>query len=254
MNTTTIMSKKEDQARVYLFNKPYQVLCQFTDEQGRQTLRDYIHIKDIYCAGRLDRDSEGLLLLTNHGALQHLISHPKHKLEKTYWVQVEGAISNTQLQQLANGVSLKDGPTLPCTVKQIQKPTLWPRVPPVRYRAAIPTSWIEINLREGRNRQIRRMTAAVGCPTLRLIRVAIGPWQLNGLLPGEYRSANLELDQIPASWRHYLLHPPHDPVGQRGSRRANQAITSQGPKTKIAKIKRKRPKKKRAAPDPISDK
>ncbi|MEO3878746.1 pseudouridine synthase [Rheinheimera sp. FR7-34] len=176
-----------------LFNKPFDVLCQFTDNSSprRATLADYINVPDVYAAGRLDRDSEGLLLLTNCGKTQHLISDPKHKMAKTYWVQLEGDITDAALQQLGEGVMLNDGLTRPATASRIDTPPLWPRNPPVRYRAAIPTSWISLTITEGRNRQVRRMTAAVGFPTLRLVRVAIGPWQLTELAPGEYRSVAL---------------------------------------------------------------
>jgi 23S rRNA pseudouridine2457 synthase len=180
--------------RLIAFNKPYGVLPQFTDPEGRPTLADYLPIPKVVAAGRLDRDSEGLLLLTDDGKLQHRITDPQHKLPKTYWVQVEGVPGDEALQQLASGIVLKDGPTLPARVRRINEPALWPRNPPIRYRAAIPTSWLELTLREGRNRQVRRMTAAVGYPTLRLVRAAIGPWSLDGLAPGEWR----ELD--PASY------------------------------------------------------
>ena len=176
-----------------LFNKPFDVLCQFTDNSSpkRSTLADYINVPNVYAAGRLDRDSEGLLLLTNCGKTQHLISDPKHKMTKTYWVQLEGSISDEAVQQLSLGVLLNDGPTAPANAERIAPPELWPRQPPVRQRMSIPTSWISLTITEGRNRQVRRMTAAVGFPTLRLIRVQIGPWQLNDLAPGQFQSVVL---------------------------------------------------------------
>lgn len=172
---------------IVLFNKPCGVLCQFSPNGDKPTLKDFVPVPDVYPAGRLDTDSEGLVLLTDDGALQHAISHPERKLPKVYWVQVDGVPSEDALRRLREGVQLDGVATLPCRAGAIAEPTLWPRDPPVRYRKSIPTSWLEIELREGRNRQVRRMTAVVGHPTLRLIRVAIGEWTLDGLNPGQYR-------------------------------------------------------------------
>ena len=180
-------------SKLVLFNKPFNVLSQFTDDNGRQTLADYIDIKAVYAAGRLDYDSEGLLLLTDDGQLQAQISNPKYKLNKTYWVQVEGDISSSALSLLAEGVRLKDGLTRPAIANKIQAPDFPPRNPPIRTRKNIPTSWIELTIREGRNRQVRRMTANVGYPTLRLIRAGIGDWTLGELAPGDYRLLNVNL-------------------------------------------------------------
>ena len=174
---------------LFLFNKPFNVLSQFTDSDARATLADYINTKGIYPAGRLDRDSEGLLLLTNDGRLQQKISDPKHKMAKTYWVQVEGEISQQALQSLRQGVQLKDGLTRPAEAKAIPEPDVWARTPPIRERKSIPTSWLELTIKEGKNRQVRRMTAAVGFPTLRLIRYAIGQWNIDHIKQGECQRA-----------------------------------------------------------------
>ena len=174
--------------RVLLFNKPCGVLCQFSPSAGKRTLKDFIAVASVYPAGRLDADSEGLVVLTGDGKLQHAISDPKMKLAKSYWVQVEGEPDEAALQRLRSGIELGDFVALPAGARRIEQPSgLWERHPPIRVRKNIPTSWIEIELCEGKNRQIRRMTAAAGFPTLRLIRSRIGPWTLNGILPGQFR-------------------------------------------------------------------
>lgn len=176
-------------SRLILFNKPYRVLTQFTGDGSVPTLANFIPIRDVYPAGRLDRDSEGLLLLTDDGRLQHRLSDPRHKLPKIYWVQVEGQPSDAALQKLRGGVVFDGRRTRPAKAKRIDEPSLWPRDPPIRFRKNVATSWLEIELTEGRNRQVRRMTAAVGHPTLRLIRYAVGRYTIEGLKPGEWRDA-----------------------------------------------------------------
>jgi len=184
--------------KLILFNKPYDVLSQFTDKgtegSARRTLSDFIDVPGVYAAGRLDRDSEGLMVLTDDGRLQARITSPRAQTPKTYWAQVEGTPTEDQLQTLRKGVTLKDGPTRPAKVHRIDEPPgLWPRTPPVRYRKSVPDAWLELTITEGRNRQVRRMTAAVGLPTLRLIRARIGKWSLDGLAPGDWRDASGEL-------------------------------------------------------------
>lgn len=181
-------------SRLILFNKPFGTLSQFTDrgsEAARATLSDHIDLPGVYPAGRLDRDSEGLLLLTDNGRLQARIADPKFKMPKTYLVQVEGEPDETSLAALRKGVRLKDGPTLPAEAEPIPAPALWPRDPPIRFRKNVPDSWLKLTIREGRNRQVRRMTAAVGLPTLRLVRWSIGDWTVEGLEPGEWRQVPL---------------------------------------------------------------
>lgn len=182
--------------RLILFNKPFGVLSQFTDagadDTPRATLSDYIDLPGVYPAGRLDRDSEGLLVLTDDGRLQARIANPRHKMPKTYWAQVEGNPDDSALAALRKGVALKDGATRPATVHRIGPPDIWPRDPPVRYRKSVPDCWLEITISEGRNRQVRRMTAHVGYPTLRLVRCSVGHWTLDGLPPGRWRSTSVE--------------------------------------------------------------
>ncbi len=175
-------------SQLILFNKPYGVICQFSPHEKHKNLSEFISIKNVYAAGRLDHDSEGLLLLTDDGKLQNKISSPKNKMKKTYWVQVDKEITEEAIAQLKKGVLLKDGKTKPAQARMISEPDkLWPRDPPVRFRKNIPTSWLELTISEGRNRQVRRMTAAVGFPTLRLIRSNIGDWNVKAIKQGEYK-------------------------------------------------------------------
>jgi 23S rRNA pseudouridine2457 synthase len=191
MNEQTQRPNQMTTAKLILFNKPFNVLSQFTDKSSeasqRQTLSDFIDLPNVYAAGRLDKDSEGLLVLTDNGKLQAKISDPKFKMAKTYWVQVEGIPDETAIQSLRSGVMLKDGITAPAKVQAMEEPAdLWPRTPPVRFRKSVPDCWLEITITEGRNRQVRRMTAAVGYPTLRLIRYRVGDWSIEGLGNGEW--------------------------------------------------------------------
>ncbi len=202
-------------AKLILFNKPFRVLSQFSDEDGRETLANYLSAPGFRAAGRLDYDSEGLLVLTDNGALQQQIANPRHKAWKTYWVQVEGSPSEEALDHLRTGVELKDGPTLPARVKSLAEPPgLWPRVPPVRERKTVPDAWLELSIHEGRNRQVRRMTAAVGLPTLRLIRAAIGDWHLAELQPGESRRITVDAPAV-ASKPHPRRAPKRPPRWHR---------------------------------------
>ena len=179
-------------SKIILFNKPFGVLTQFTDSEGRKTLANFIKEKGVYAAGRLDKDSEGLLVLTDDGKLQHRIAHPKKKMSKTYWVQVEGEPEESALENMRQGLELKDGMTKAAKVRRIDEPyLLWDRDPPVRYRKTIPDSWLEITISEGKNRQVRRMTAAIGYPTLRLIRYRVGSWTIDGLGSGELRALTI---------------------------------------------------------------
>lgn len=208
---------------VILLNKPYLVLSQFTDKEGRPTLADHVSEPGYYPAGRLDYDSEGLMLLTNDGQVQHHVASPRFKMPKTYWVQVEGCPNNEQLKALRKGVLLKDGMTKPAKINQLDEhqvdATLWPRTPPIRERKNKPTSWLAITITEGRNRQVRRMTAAVNLPTLRLVRVAIGHWQLDGMQPGEWRKDQLHLpEQKPGPSTTKRYRPRHSKTGAQTRR------------------------------------
>lgn len=202
-------------SELYLFYKPFQVLSQFTDDQGRATLGDWLKVPGVYPAGRLDFDSEGLLLLTDDGALAHRITHPDRKAAKTYLVQVEGCPDDRALTALRQGVTLNDGPTRPARVRRVPAPELPARHPPVRFRASVADSWLEITLTEGRNRQVRRMTAHVGHPTLRLVRTGIGSWTLAGLAPGQWRRERLHMPSAPARPG---KHRRESPRSRRGGR------------------------------------
>ncbi len=206
--------------QVVLLNKPYGVICQFTPSGAHRTLKDFVPIADVYPAGRLDTDSEGLVVLTGDGDLQHLITDPRHKLPKIYFVEVEGVPDDAALAPLRKGIQLGDYRARPAEVARVAPPDwLWPRVPPVRFRQAIPTTWLQLTLREGRNRQVRRMTAAAGFPTLRLIRHSVGPWTLAGIAPGTWKIAESPLlasaDSNPGSAR---PRPPRNRPSARGSR------------------------------------
>lgn len=205
-------------AELILFNKPFQVLSQFTDERAnnpRATLADWIRQPGFYPAGRLDYDSEGLLLLTDHGPLQNRIASPRNKMPKTYWVQVEGQLTDEALARLRTGVVLKDGKTKPARAEAMPEPDIWPRQPPIRHRPSVPTSWLELTITEGKNRQVRRMTAAVGFPTLRLIRYRIGDWSLDNLAPGEFRTLTIHPPATPAGARRHVKARKHSSDNRR---------------------------------------
>lgn len=201
--------------RLILFNKPFEVMCQFTDREGRRTLADYIDIPNVYAAGRLDYDSEGLVVLTDDGRLQAAIADPAHKLPKTYLVQVERVPDKRAIDRLRSGIRLSDGPAQPAKVRAVPEPSLWERIPPIRYRASVPTAWLEITITEGRNRQVRRMTAAAGHPALRLVRVTVGPWRLGKLQPGEWTEL-----PWPADWESQLSSAPLTPGPRASSSRS----------------------------------
>ncbi len=211
-------------APVILLNKPYGVICQFTPSGNHRTLKDFVPIANVYPAGRLDTDSEGLVVLTGDGELQHLITDPRHKLAKTYFVEVEGAPTDAALAPLRAGIQLGDYRARPAEVALVAPPDwLWPRVPPVRIRHTIPTTWLQLTIREGRNRQVRRMTAAVGFPTLRLIRHSVGPWTLAGITPGIWKIAESSIlcvnSSNPGATRPHL--PPKRPPARSSRPRKN---------------------------------
>ena len=215
-----------------LFNKPYGVISQFSEHEKHTPLSGFISEKDFYPAGRLDHDSEGLLILTDEGKVQHCLSHPKHKQAKTYWVQVEGEITDAALAELEKGVNLKDGLTKPAKAQKMDEPELWPRDPPVRFRAEIPTSWCELIITEGKNRQVRRMTAAVGFPTLRLVRYAIGDFTIDSLSPGEWR-------KMPTPQQLRQLSEQADAIKLLGSSRHRRSNHS--PRKKVSSSRRRKP-------------
>ncbi|KAE8440037.1 MULTISPECIES: pseudouridine synthase [Halomonadaceae] len=211
---------------LYLLHKPYRMLSQFTDSQGRSTLADVLDAPGVYAAGRLDYDSEGLLLLSDDGNLIHRIAHPRHKQPKTYWVQLEGHITDEAIRALVSGVTLKDGPTLPAKARRMSPPDVAERAPAIDPKRHPVTSWLELTISEGRNRQVRRMTAHVGFPTLRLIRAAIGPWQLGDLAPGQWRKETLHAPRTtqatkPRSGQHKPLNTYKD--AERGAKRGSKS-------------------------------
>lgn len=233
---------------IIVFNKPFQVLSQFTSDEDKATLAQFINKASFYPAGRLDYDSEGLLLLTDEGALQHLIASPKHKMPKTYLAQVEGEITNEALQKLAKGIELKDGLTKPAKAKRADTFEVWPRIPPIRERKNIPTSWIELTITEGKNRQVRRMTAAVGFPTLRLIRTQIGPYSIDGLNSGQWQEKpideqlTLELKKFEdnrAKQRQKKPSQTHSRSGHPSSKSGSRSTVSHGQRKQAGKTRSK---------------
>lgn len=223
--------KPTEKPRLLLFNKPFGVVCQFSPSGGKKTLADFIPVQGVYPAGRLDHDSEGLLLLTDHGPLQARLSDPRSGTWKTYWAQVEGVPDEQALQQLRDGPALRDGRTRPARARRIEPPPLWPRDPPIRARKTIPDSWIEIALREGRNRQVRRMTAAVGHPTLRLVRVAVGPFALDRpqrLAPGEWREVEVPAELLSGRAAPRSASPARAPARSSGGDRPASGRRARG--------------------------